>query len=93
MIYKYITHELESDSSDSRRLEEVSWHHKRFELLREMHKVRDFQLELHYAPWDWSSEDLTLVLRQAVAAEKARGGFDDFFPEPLVTFAPYRRFA
>ena len=91
VIYKNFTIELES-SFDSRRLKELSWHRKRFELLREVHKVRDFQLELHSAPWWWCSESLTLVLKQAVAAEKARGGFDDFFPEPLVTFDPYRHF-
>ena len=93
MIYNYVTLEPKPDSFDSRMLEEMSWHHKLFELLREVHKVRAFQIEMHPSPWHRSLEDSILVLRKIVAAEKARGGFDDFFPEPLVTLATHRRFS
>jgi hypothetical protein len=65
--------------------EGASQHRFRFELLRKIHKVRDFRLVLHAVVW-WSGDSLVRELKDAVAAEKAAGGFDDLFPEPLVTF-------
>jgi hypothetical protein len=59
------------------RKEEASQHCKRFELLREMHKVRDFRLMLCAIVNESDSEYVVRLLREAVAAEKARGGFND----------------
>ena len=63
-------------------------HRKRFKLLREAHKVRDFQLVLHADVWECNAEWAVPMLKGAVVVEKARGGSDDLFPETLVTFIP-----
>jgi len=67
----------------AQRAEKASQHHRRFELFREMHKTRDFQLELWANVWHRVGEYSVEMLKQAVAAEMAKGGFDDTFPEPL----------
>jgi hypothetical protein len=74
--------------SRDKEAEEASQHLNRFELLRRMHKVRDFQLELFAFVWESRRDYVMRLMKEAVAAEKARGGFDVFFPEPLVTFYP-----
>jgi hypothetical protein len=74
--------------SQDEEVEEASQHCKRFELLREMHKVRDFRLVLCAYVYESDAEYVVQLLRKAVAAEKARGGFNDFFPEPSVIFFP-----
>jgi hypothetical protein len=66
--------------------EEASWYHKRFELLLEVHKVRYFTLELHADVWERNLECAVRMLEEAVAAEKERGGFDNLFRGPFVTF-------
>jgi hypothetical protein len=76
--------------SQDEEVEEASQHRKRFELLREMHKVRGFRLVLYAYVWESDAEYVVQLLREAVAAEKARGGFNDLFPEPSVTFFPCR---
>lgn len=68
-------------------VEEVTKHRRRFNLLREMHKVRDFESVLVAFVWE-SQRECVRLLKEAVEAEKARGGFGDHFPEPLVTFYP-----
>ena len=65
-------------------MEENSQHRKRFELLREAHKVRDFKLELHVDVLEPGRDYAVQALKEAVAEEKARGGFSDSFPEPSV---------
>ena len=65
-------------------------HHRRFGVLREAHKVRDFQLALNARVWDPAGEYSVRMLKEAVAEEKAKGGFDKFFSEPLVTYCPCR---
>jgi len=72
------------------RVEEASRHQRRFELLREMHKVRGFRLVLWVDVWDFAGEYAMSVLRQAVAVEKASVGFDSLFPEPLLVYSPRR---
>ena len=70
--------------------EEASWYHRQLELFREMHKVRGFQLVLCADVWDRMVECAVRVLKQAVAVEKARGGFGDLSSEPLVICTPRR---
>ena len=65
-----------------------SFHHERFQIFREMHEVRHFQLVLCIDFWEKCAEPLIRMLEEIAAAEKARGGFDDFFPEPVVSFSP-----
>jgi len=71
--------------SQAERMEEASRHHKRFELLREAHKVRDFQLVLCANVWGPIGKYSVRMLRQAVADEKAKKGFDGFSSDPSVT--------
>ena len=74
--------------SQGEKVVEALRHRKRFELLRGVHKVRDFQLELYAGVWDPNAEHVVRMLKEAVAVEKKRGGFNVFFPEPMVTFVP-----
>ena len=53
-----------------------------------MRKVRDFQLVLCVDVWDCIGWFSMWVPENAVAAEKARGGFVDFFSEPMVIYSP-----
>jgi len=76
--------------SDADIVEQASKHHRRFELFREMHKVRGFQLVLCADVWDRVVEYTVQVLKQAVAVEKANGGFGGLFSEPLVVSTPRR---
>lgn len=78
------------DISQEEKAEEALRHCRRFELLREMRKVRDFELVLHADVWGPVGEDTVRMLEEAVAAEKAKKGFDDFSSEPLVTYT-FRR--
>ena len=66
----------------------IKYSAKQFELLREVHKVRDFQLVLYVDVQERHGKHVVQMLNEAVAAEKARGGFDHLFTEPLVTFTP-----
>ena len=70
--------------------QEASWHHWRFEGFRKMHKVRDFRLVLCVDVWGGVGEYCTRRLKQVIAAEKAKSGFDDAYPEPLVLYSPRR---
>ena len=63
---------------------EASRHRRRFGVFREAHKVRDFQLVLSAEVWSPLVEYSVRMLKEAVAEEKARNGFGDFLPEPLI---------
>ena len=65
-------------------------HQRRFSVLRKAHQVRDFRLALCADIWDPVGEYSVQMLKIAVSEEKARNGFDNFFPEPLVTHYPQR---
>ena len=69
---------------------EASRHHRRFEVLRKAHKVRDFQLVLCADVWDPVGEYAVRMLKEAVAEERAKGGFNVFLSEPLVIYRPWR---
>ena len=72
------------------RAEEAVRNHERFEVLRAAHKVRNFQLVLCAEVWDPVVEYSVRMLKEAVAEEKAKVGFDDFLSEPLVLCHPQR---
>ena len=74
------------DVAQAKKLEGALWNHKRFELLREMRKVQHFQLVLHVHDLRDIEGHVVRVLKEIVAAEKAQGGFNDHFPEPLTAF-------
>ena len=68
---------------------EAAWRHRQFETFREARKVRDFQLELCADVCDRMEMYSVRELENAVAVEKASGGFDSIFTEPLVTYSPH----
>lgn len=72
----------------SEKVEEALWHRQRFKAYRKIQKVRDFRLVLCVDVWDRVGRYSVRVLKGAVAAEKARNGFDDVFPEPAVIYSP-----
>ena len=74
--------------SQDEEMKEAELHRQRFGLLRAVHKVRDFRLVLYADACGPAGEHVVRILKKAVAAEKARGGFDVFFPEPVVTAIP-----
>ena len=78
------------ETSQAERTEEAALHHRRFEVLREVHKVRNFQLTLCAYVWDPVGEYSVRMLKEAIAEEKAQWGFDDFLSEPLVVYDPRR---
>lgn len=70
-----------------RESEGTSQHYKRFGSLREVYRVREFQLVLRVDGWERKVEDVVRILKGAVTAEKARARFNDIiFPGPLGTF-------
>lgn len=60
----------------------------RLRVFQEMHKARDFKLVLCADVWHYIGEYSMEQLKQALAAEKAMGGFGNFPCEPLVTCSP-----
>ena len=68
--------------------DEASEHRRRFELLREVHGVRNFGLVLCANVWDPVGEYAVRRLKEAVAAAKAEKVFDRHFPAPWVTCNP-----
>jgi len=81
---------LRREISRTEEAQEVLWHRRLFEVLRGVHKVRDFKLELCADVWEPVGEYSVGILKQAVAEEKASGGFDGFSSEPFVTYYPRR---
>jgi hypothetical protein len=74
--------------SENERAEEASRHHRQFEVLHEVQKVRDFRLVLCADVWERVGEYSVRVLERAVAVEKAKGVFDNSSPEPTVVHRP-----
>jgi len=66
----------------------ASRHHKRFNLFREMYKVRDFRLVLCADVWDRMGKYSVGVLKQAIAVEKAERGLGGLPSELSVTYSP-----
>lgn len=77
------------EMSQSARGEEASRYRKRFELLREVHKLRDFQLVLCANVWGPVGDYTLQMLREAVAAERENGRLYGSFSGPLVTYNPH----
>ena len=68
---------------------EEARHSRLFEVFRKMYKVRDFRLVLCVDVWDNVGEYSVRMLKEAVATEKAKGGFDDLSSEPVVPYSPW----
>ena len=68
--------------------EEASEHRRQFELLREFHGVREFELRLCANVWDPIGEYAVRRLKEAVAAAEAEKVFDQHFTAPGVTYNP-----
>lgn len=69
-------------------LMESAWHDRLFEVIRAIHQVRELQLVLRMEVLDRLGECVMRLMEDAVAAERAKRGFDSTFPEPLVIFRP-----
>jgi len=67
---------------------EALQYHLRFKILREVHKLRGFQLELCASSWGYFGEEPVRMLEEAIAEEKAKGGFDEFPCKPSVRYNP-----
>ena len=76
--------------SQTEKTEEASRHQRRFEVLCEVHKVRDFQLVLRAAVWGGVGEYPVQMLEEAVVEEKAKGGSDGCLSNPSVKYCPQR---
>ena len=76
--------------SQDARLGEATRHHLRFEVLRELHKVRDFRLVLSATVLGCRGEYSAQSLEEAITEEKAKGGFSEYLYEPLVVYNPRR---
>lgn len=76
--------------SEADRAEEALRHRRRFEVLREIHTARDFQPILLVGVCDPVGDYSVRMLKEAVADEKAQGGFDGFRSEPIVMYFPRR---
>ena len=74
--------------SQAERAEEALRHHGQFKVFCEAQKVRDFRFVLRADVWSELEKYTVRVLREAVAAEKAKGLFDDFSSEPIVIHRP-----
>ena len=75
------------EPSQTEREVEASYHHRRFKALREMHKVRAFRLVLCANVWGSVGSSYPVrMLKEAIAEEKARGGFADFSSDPEVMY-------
>jgi len=70
------------------RRRQISRYRRRFEVMREMHKVRAFELVLRASIWGRVGEEPMQVLKEAIAEEKAEGGFDEFPCKPSVVYDP-----
>ena len=63
-------------------------HHRRFEILREVHKVRGIQLELRASVLGLFWGGTGAMSEESIAEEKVKGGFDEFPCKPPVLYNP-----
>ena len=76
--------------SQAEEAEEASWHHRRFEVLREVHKVRGFRLTLSASVSGRLGGYPVRMLKEAVAEERAKRGPDNLFSKLLILNSPRR---
>jgi len=88
VVIAYQDYDIRSVHSGGQSDMDVRWFGGQFKVFREMHKVRDFHLVLCADVWHFMKEYTVWRLKQAVAAERAKGGFGELFPEPLVIPSP-----
>jgi len=79
-----------SEVSEADRAEEALKHHRRFEVLREVRRARDFQPVLCAKVCGSVGDYSVRMLKEAVADEKSKGGFKDFRSQPVVIYDPHR---
>jgi len=79
-------HEL----SQAGRAGQAAGHSWQFEVLREVQKVRPFQLVLCVNVWGCVGEYPVQMLEEAVAKEKAKGTFSNGSADPFVVYNPRR---
>jgi len=81
------------EPSRTERAYEASRHRRRFEALRDAHKVRAFRLVLCAYVWGCVGDSYPVRrLEEAVEEEKSERGFDDFSSDPLVMYYAHRVF-
>ena len=73
--------------SQAARAEEFALHRRKFDILREVNVMRAFQLVLCASVWGCVGKYPVQMLKEAVAGEKAKGGFCGCF-SPLVVYDP-----
>ena len=76
------------ETSETERAKEASLHRRRFRVLRGLRKAREFQLVLCAEVWDPVGDYSIQMLKEAVADEKAKNGFEYFRSEPPVIYHP-----
>lgn len=74
--------------SPDKMVEDALWTHRRFEVFREMGRLRDFRLVLCADVWGGMGKYSVRVPKDAVATEKAKGGVDNLSSEPTVVYSP-----
>ena len=74
--------------SHAERTEEVSSHCDQLKVFREVHRVRSFELELCACICGSIGEEPLRTLEEAIAEEKAQGGFNEFSSDPYVDYYP-----
>jgi len=74
--------------TQAEREEETARHHRRFEIFREVYRVHDFSLALCAGVLETLVDYSVGMLKEAIATEKKRWGFDSSFPEPSVIDNP-----
>ena len=75
--------------TEDEKTKEATRNRRQFRVLRKAHKVRGFQLELSAIVSGYTGECRLQMLKETIAKEKARKGFDASFSEPLVRYNPY----
>jgi hypothetical protein len=74
--------------SQAERVEEVARHRRWFGAFREAHKVRGSKLGLCVCTRGSVGEEPVRILEEAIAEEKAEGGFNDFLFNPYAVYWP-----
>jgi hypothetical protein len=69
-------------------VKEVSLHRGIFGVFRKTHKARGFQLRLCASVCGSVGEEPLRILEDAIAEERAEGGFNDFLYDPFVEYNP-----
>jgi hypothetical protein len=75
--------------SQAERANEVARHRMWFRTFRKVRKVREFRLRLCVCVWGSVGEEPVRILEEALAKERAEGGFNYFLFKPCVVYSPH----